>query len=313
MGKVKVNLASGSIFEKPLITCFKGTNGTYVILDNETNGSMGLPIICIGRLEGTTINKITDKVEWDSVKENLKTIISGTALPYVEVPESLSASDEFYTQLTLPVASFDLLKSNYHVDAPAAVEPAPVVPEPAVAPAVEPIAPAEPVTIEPVEIAPISAPEITPVEPAPVEPSVVSPIDLSAIDSTPVETPVEITPIEVPSIETPVVSEPLPPLMDTPEVAPVPEVSPIPTVEPVTPVEETPAPVEPVEITPVSVPDVTPVEPVAEVNPISIDNSVMESAPTGGKISDQDLKDMKETFMKSCETMFDALVEKFNK
>ena len=108
MSKIKVTLANGSVLEKPLVTCFKGNTGNYIVLDNETNGQMGYPIICISKFNGTSVEKIVDPNEWSSVKDNLKTIIAGTALPYLEVPSELTANDDFFTQLTLPVASFDL-------------------------------------------------------------------------------------------------------------------------------------------------------------------------------------------------------------
>jgi len=287
VGRVRVNLASGSVFEKPLITCFKGTNGNYIVLDNETNGSMGLPIICIGRLDGTTISKIVDPTEWASVKENLKTIIAGTALPYLPVPETLSANDEFYTQLTLPIASFDLLKNTYKVEsAPVEVTPAPVA-EPVVEQPMADISPIGPTS--PIDISPISMPEtpvveapvaspipeptpiVPPVEPVPVTPQVVQEQPVSPVEETPVTINFETVPIE-PAV---------------PPVSEIPVSEPVPTIE--TPVMENPA----------------------VVSPFEMDNSIVPDNTSS--ISDQDLQDMKETFMKSCENMFDALVEKLKK
>ena len=118
MSKIRVNLTSGNVFEKPLVTCFQGTSANYVVFDNEMNGSMGLPIICISKLNGNRLEKIFDQSEWASVKENLKSIISGSTLMYLEVPENLSAQDDFFTQLTLPVASFDVLKRSYNPPKP---------------------------------------------------------------------------------------------------------------------------------------------------------------------------------------------------
>ena len=296
MDRVKVNLASGNIFEKPLITCFKGTNGEYIVLDNETNGSMGLPIICISRIEGSSLIKIVDPTEWASVKENLKTIIAGTALPYLKVADNLNASDDFYTQLTLPIASFDLLKNKY-----AESQVTPVVEEPVV-------------QVE----APIA--DVSPVGPTPTAP------EASTIGS-PIETPI------VPSFDNPInptIEQPLP--VVEPVIEPV---SPIPTPE-VTPSFETAIPeINPVGINeevvaesqtntfdqiPVSEP-VIPTESVTEfpqapvinndvIAPVEIANPISESA---NSINDQDLIAMKENFMKSCETMFDALVEKLKK
>lgn len=213
MSKVKINLASGNVVEKPLVTCFKGTNGSYLVLDNETNGSMGLPIICISKLNGTVAEKIFDQNEWGSVKENLKTIIAGTALPYLNVPELLTAQDDFFTQLTLPVASFDLLKSVYAPAAPEAPA-APVVeeiqqPAPA-APEVAPVAPAIP------DPTPISAPEA--IAPAPVMPIQTAPvIDAPMISPLPQAAPAAPAPV----------AEPIAPVIAAPTIEPTPIASPV--------------------------------------------------------------------------------------
>lgn len=210
VSRVKVNLANGSVLDKPVITSFKGTNGDYLILDNETNGSMGLPIICVCKINGTELSKIVDPTEWNAVKDNLKTIIAGTNLPYLSVPDLLSASDDFYTQLTLPVASFDLLKNVYSptVETPVAPEepaPASVIPD---VPAVEPAPVMQPnvlgspmmnTTPTPVEV---SAPSIdAPVQTmpdVPVMPDVVAPVQIA--------NPVETTPVsfDIPSMVPPV-------------------------------------------------------------------------------------------------------------
>lgn len=259
MSRVKINLASGSVVEKPLVTCFKGTNGDYIVLDNETNGTMGYPIICISKINGNVVTKITDQSEWASVKENLKTIIAGTSLPYLSVADSLTAQEDFFTQLTLPVASFDLLKSVYV--APAASVESSVAETPAVeTPAVELSAPVVDLPITPVvDIAPMTAESIAP---APVMP--------------------EVAPIE-PSV---------------PEVAPTidpiaPAISEITTVEPNVPTVETPI-MPSIEM---------PQMPVIEQSPVVNDVPISIG-------SNDDLASIKENFMKSCETMFDALVKK---
>jgi len=240
VSKIKINLTSGNVVEKPLVTCFKGTNGTYIVFDNETNGSMGLPIICISKFNGSSAEKIFDQSEWASVKENLKTIIAGTALPYVSVPESITAQDDFFTQLTLPVASFDLLKNVYKPIAPT-VETSAVTAEPVVSP-----------TPEVVQAAPL-------MEPAPIAQSEV-------IAPAPIMPAEPIAPLP-PVVETPVV--PNAPIIDTPVMAPMPE---------------------------------TPVAP-------AVTNS--ESTTTSNSVSSDDIIAIKENFMKSCETMFDALIKKF--
>ncbi len=116
MGKIKLNLTSGGVVEKPLITAFKGTNGNYVVLDNEMNGGMGLPIILVCKLENDRLVKINDQTEWGMVKENLKSIIAGGNIEYLKINNELPADDVYFTQLTLPVPSFDTLKNTYKVD-----------------------------------------------------------------------------------------------------------------------------------------------------------------------------------------------------
>ena len=114
MGKIKINMLSGTIIEKPLVTAFKGTNGDYIVFDNEMSGTMGLPIILVSKLEGTHLTKIADKSpEWDATKEMLRQIIAGSPVEYIVAPLEVEASDDFFTQLTLPINSFDLLRNRY--------------------------------------------------------------------------------------------------------------------------------------------------------------------------------------------------------
>lgn len=309
MSKIKINLTSGAVLEKPLITCFKGTNGNYVVLDNEANGSMGLPIIIISKLNGSNFEKIIDPNEWGTVKDNLKTIIGGTALPYLAVPETVNAPDDFFTQLTLPVASYDLLKNVYapavettdettEGAAPAPVEtPAPAaVPTPEAAPAV-PEPPAAPVVPAPIEVAPVApvTPEVPAVTPAP------------APTETPViEAPV-IAPVETPAPTPAPIAEPA--AMPTPEVAPVPAAPVVPETPAVPVPEPAPAPVAAPEV------PVTPVAaPTAEAPAIDLPVSAPadDTTSNSGNV-DPDIALIKETFMKSCENMFDALIKKFQK
>ena len=247
MSKIKITMASGSSIEKPLVTCFKGTNGDYIIFDNETNGQMGYPIICISKFNGTSVDKVTDPGEWNSIKENLKTIIAGTALPYLAVPDTLTAPDDFFTQLTLPVASFDLLKNVY--SAPAVVEP---VKQPNDLPS-EPVA---------------ATPEVAP---APV-------IEPTAIGESPIIAPAPV--IENP-VAAPVASEPV-------MAAPV-----IDMAANVAPVSGPTASLEPAPLT-------TPVVEAAPVTPVS----------TEPIANNNEIEALKESFMKSCENMFDALIKK---
>ncbi len=265
MGKVKIKLVSGSEMEKPVLNAFKADNNSYVVLDNESTGSMGLPIILVCKLIDNKLIKIIDQVEWQKTKESLKSIIANGPMEYINVSSDLAADDVYYTQLTLPIASYDALKNNYKPVGDASVASAPVVETP-VMPMTEPVvSPVTPINIEPV--APV-------IEPAgPVMPEVVVPSE-------------PVLP-EIPTVA-PVVE---------PVVAPV-EITPVmPVVEPVI------APIEPV--VPVVEPVVAPVIPDAPAMP--------EVAPVVSSESNNTINydEMKESFMKSCENMFDALVKKF--
>lgn len=113
MGKINIALASGSMLDKPLVSAFKGNNNIYVVLDNEVNGTMGLPIILVSKFENNRLIKINDQNEWNAVKEILRNIIAGNQVDYTTIPEKVDADDMFFSQLTLPVASFESLKANY--------------------------------------------------------------------------------------------------------------------------------------------------------------------------------------------------------
>ena len=203
MGKIKINMLSGTIIEKPLVTAFKGANGDYIVFDNEMSGTMGLPIILISKLEGAHLTKIADKsAEWDATKEMLRQIIAGSPVEYIVAPLEVNASDDFFTQLTLPINSFDLLRSRYTltnsnnistaaiptesnepVTLSAAPEAAPVESQPA-APAPE-AAPAEPQPAAP-------APEVAPAEPQPAAPTPeVAPVEPQQAAPTPEAAPAE--------------------------------------------------------------------------------------------------------------------------
>lgn len=116
MGKIKLNLVSGAVVEKPLISAFKANNNSYVVLDNEMNGSMGLPIILVCKLENNRLIKIVDQGEWQIVKEYLKNIIAGNQIEFIKVNNEIAADDIYYTQLTLPVPSFDALRNAYKLE-----------------------------------------------------------------------------------------------------------------------------------------------------------------------------------------------------
>lgn len=249
MSKIRVNLTSGNVFEKPLVTCFQGTSANYVVFDNEMNGSMGLPIICISKLNGNRLEKIFDQSEWASVKENLKSIISGSTLMYLEVPENLSAQDDFFTQLTLPVASFDVLKRSYN----------PPKPEPEVMPAPQP------------EVAPTPAPTPEVME-TPAPPVMDGPISFGGMNT------VNTAPV-MPNMGAPVMnSNPAPQMMGNSDM-----------------LGQTNTMAMPNEMASMN-------------NPVPNVNNQM---PNPQPISNINYADLKETFMKSCENMFDALVKRF--
>lgn len=242
MSKIRVNLTSGNVFEKPLVTCFQGTSANYVVFDNEMNGSMGLPIICISKLNGNRLEKIFDQSEWASVKENLKSIISGSTLMYLEVPENLSAQDDFFTQLTLPVASFDVLKRSYN----------PPKPEPEVMPAPQP-------EVAPAPVQP--APEVMETPAPPVMDGPISFGGMNTVNAAPVMN-----------------NNPAPQMMGNSDM-----------------LGQTNTMAMPNEMASMN-------------NPMPNVNNQM---PNPQPISNINYADLKETFMKSCENMFDALVKRF--
>ena len=115
MTRVKLNLASGSVQEREVVTAFNFDNTKYIIFDGESTGSMGLPIVLVSKESGNKVVGITDAEEWKNTKENLKKIISGEKVEFARVSAEISADDVYYRQLTLPIASFDILKSSYEV------------------------------------------------------------------------------------------------------------------------------------------------------------------------------------------------------
>lgn len=209
MARLKLNLPTGASVEKPVITCFNVEDKSYLILDAENIGSMGLPIILVCKIENNKVTKITDAAEWQKAKDYLKGIIAGNSMNYIAVPNEIAADEVYYTQLTLPVASFDVIKNAYKVEG-AAEEAAPVV---------EPIAESAPV-IEPVvaditPVAPVANEEaINPAEPV---------INIEMPSAASVEPIVSVVP-EAPVIpETPItpaapVSDPVVSVVDTPAV-----------------------------------------------------------------------------------------------
>ena len=273
MGKIKLNLVSGAIVEKPLVNAFKANNNVYVVLDNEVNGSMGLPIILVCKFENNKLIKINDQNEWNIVKEYLKNIIAGNKIEFIKIDSELAADDIYYTQLTLPVPSFDALKKAYNI-------------------ADEPVV--DNVSVSAVEqTSSINTnPVVEPAVQTPIVEPVISPVQEPVMQQEPVVTSTPV--IDVPVAE-PVISPTVE--IDVPPVGPV-----APSADVVAPIanENIIPVVEPVVQTPVVEPVISPVqEPVIQES----DTVQMESI----------FKEQKEAFMQACENMFDALVQKFEK
>ena len=112
MTHINIKKPTGTIEVLNLLSAFRADNNIYVILDSEKMGSMGLPIIYVSKYTNR-FEKINDVNEWQSVKNYLKGIINGTNFEYVKLSEQINADEAYYTPLTLPQASFDLIKSRY--------------------------------------------------------------------------------------------------------------------------------------------------------------------------------------------------------
>ncbi len=305
MGRIKISLVSGAVVEKALLNAFKVADNSYVVLDNEMNGSMGLPIILVSKIDNNRLVKITDQNEWTAVKEHLKNIIAGNAMEFINIPAEMSGDDVYYTQLTLPLPSFDALKNAYVVNestqnAEANPEVAPQVAEtpevaPVETPQVETVTPEVTPTVEVTPSVEAVSPEVTPVVPDAPQVAETPEVSLeSAIG--------DIGNIgEVTSTETPVDAPNVDINIPTPEVTPVetPTVEPAPSVEPVIPDVSIPEPTP--AVTPQVEPEITPtptIEPSVDINNV---------------VTEDSYKEEKEAFLKACENMFDALVQKFEK
>ena len=86
MTKIKLSLPTGNSVEKSLLSAFSVGEKKYVVMDAESVGSMGLPIILVSAFSGEKLSKILDQNEWTSVKEALKSIISGGNVQYINIP-----------------------------------------------------------------------------------------------------------------------------------------------------------------------------------------------------------------------------------
>ena len=289
MGKIKLNLVSGAIVEKPLICAFKANNFEYIVLDNEMNGSMGLPIILVCKLENGKLIKIADQNEWQIVKEYLKNIIAGSQVELIKVASEMPADDIYYTQLTLPLPSFDALKSAYTIETDGTGT-TPVAPA---------VSPAEATQVAPqIEVAPVAS--VTPTAP---EPSVSAP-EVSQAPVSPVVESAPVTPEVVPPV--------------APEVAVTPEINVTPEVSAPVSVEPEPAPAKPG----MSAPTIDLNAPIPTFEEKKEEDPVVETpapepvvtpTPEVATPSDNVFQAQKEAFMQACENMFDALVQKFER
>lgn len=273
MAKININKPTGSEVLS-LLSVFKKEDSTYVIFDSEKVGSMGLPIIYIAKLTDK-LEKITDDNEWQSVKNSLKGIINGTNFEYVKIADTLNADEVYYTPLTLPQSSFDLIKNRY------------VVPEDSTEGAKVLVAENETPSEEVNETETVAVPS-----PNEVKPSVDLNPTVIASEPEVAEKPLESS--VVPNVE------PIIPNVNaasnesyvaTPNVV---EQAPIETTKP-----EVQTPVVPEVQTTITneVPKVT--EEIKEEPLVKFDTNIF-------------MQD-KETFLKACENMFDALISKYQK
>lgn len=115
MAKINIAKPTGSVENLELLTAFKADGMTYIIFDSDKIGSMGLPIIYVCKFINEKLEKIIDANEWQTVKNYLKGIINGTSFEYIKVASNLNADEAYFMPLTLPQASFDLIKSRYIV------------------------------------------------------------------------------------------------------------------------------------------------------------------------------------------------------
>ena len=264
MARLNITKPTGNVDSLNLISAFKAENNTYVVLDSEKMGTMGLPIIYISKYT-TKLEKINNDTEWQNVKNYLKGIISGTNFEYVKIGDNLTADEAYYTPLTLPQNSFDAIKNRYVItEAPTATptktEASLVMPSPSTT------------SNATVNVSPITPPPVKPTL-EPQQESVMNLIDEAYRANTPVAPAPNQTPVTPPPVmpEAPVTPQPAPASPKAPAVNPA------------------PVRTEPSTVTPA--PSVAPSSTIPTIN---FDND-------------------KETFLKACENMFDALVSKYQK
>lgn len=290
MAKINITKPTGNVETLSVLSAFKAHDNIFIIFDSEKTGSMGLPIIYVSKYVGDKLEKIMTDQEWEETKGFLKGIINGTNFEYIKVNDNLTADEAFYRPLTLPQSSFDLIKSRYVVPeeegSSAAREPNPNTQE--TAPAFDLLNEA---TSNPAPVTPTVMP-VQEVEPAPTvseAPDVYPAVEPTAqVAPGPVAAPVAPEPSVVSARP-----EPVEQVMPTNNVAPT---------EPIIPNNNISSNVAtssiPVTPEPVPMPVVEPAPSFGEETPVSTPNNF-----------DND----KETFLKACENMFDALISKYQK
>lgn len=305
-----------------VLTAFNADGNTYIVFDSERVGSMGLPIIYVSKFNLDKLEKISDTNEWQSVKNFLKGIINGTNFHYIKVANELKADEAFYMPLTLPDASFQIIKNRYVVspeeasssDGPLVMEenssPTPEssndIPNP---PSSEQVVPNSPVEEKPIESSFVQTPEVS---------------------TNPEKTNEPIIPNVPNTVEPEVQSNPT--ILETPA-APVTEPSSTESV-PEAPISEQPiVEAKPIEQPPVEQPPVSNVAPVmpsenassntiVNNNPITTEPNNLEAPTpkieTSETTVEKEIKsnltnfiNEKETFLSACANMFDALASKY--
>ena len=282
MNKINVTLTSGSVVTKPLVTAFAVDSNQYVVLDNEVNGTMGLPIILVSKYLNNTLVKIDDQNEWGMVKDILRSIISGEKAQYINIPNNIMGDDIFFSQLTLPVASFDVLKSKYNV-----------TPNYDAINKTDSTMPNTKPTSE--SLSPIG--DLNNVESAPVE-----------MPNSSVETNIMQNPTTSPIIEE--VTTKSQPIINEIK-SPLPQENVNPVIDPTMISKSNNEDLKNKPFSPISFanPDNEPTENV-NTEPIT---SIPKVEPIPPKSSEVDYSSEKAAFLQACENMFDALVSKFKK
>lgn len=311
MSKIKLNLSSGVSVEKILLNAFVSDQNKYLVFDNEMTGSMGYPIILVSKIIDNKVVKITDQSEWESVKNCLKQIISGNNLEYFAVDPIMNADDVYYTQLTLPVTSFDALKNSYKVEVTNEVSSNVT----ANVPLMDNMVPNEPVV-----------PNVNPMEQnIDVVPTFNYPnpeinnqnIGNEQINNTSI-TPSEKMPVsntfEMPTINNPITME-----QNNSEINQFTNEYDNPQIPSINPVQANVIPEASIIEPKIETETISPViNDIQNVNPIV--EPVEQGTPTTTETSSNDTQNnqdvfasQKEAFMEACSNMFDALVQKFEK